>query len=40
MFQESANMHPTAHMSIALVYVSHPNNNSGALYHNVTTFGV
>jgi len=25
---------------MALVYLSIPNNNSGALYHNVTTTGV
>jgi hypothetical protein len=36
----SAKIQPIDQISMALVYLSIPNNNSGALYHNVTTTGV
>lgn len=37
LFNSSAKMQPTDHMSIAVVYSFAPSNSSGALYHNVTT---
>jgi hypothetical protein len=33
-------MHPTDHISTALLYFVDPNNISGALYHRVATYSV
>ena len=38
--RSSPRMHPTAHISIAVVCVFEPNKISGARYHKVTTLGV